>query len=447
MKLQLKFLILPLLITMACGDEGQPDDVGRRDVGNGGADATVEPPDEREFIDDVVEGLNTAALVGDYAVARTAPSGRPAVAYGYYLDGAERVREIHLAELGADGTWDVDVVVSPAKDFEPAAQEKLKGLGFDYVDGAPHIAYIGGDDDGHPALETLGDLALSVRNGDAWSDQLLAEGSAEATGECFDESNYCVQGVMVGLWATLRAAPSGGYAITYRDQHFGFGQEDRASADLELYQAPGGRQVMVDGGRSAGNRSDIAFLADGRLAVAYTLDQPDTIVSVWVAVESGGDWTRTRVSEDDAGHRVSLDVAPDGTIWLAYYDESNVDLVVASSSDEGETWTVERVEERGDTGLYPSLKVDADGNVLVAYTYCGSASDRDCPGQLGNDAEVRLATLPAGGTEWSIQRVSNNQGQGGAGEFVSLTVLPDGRVGVAFVDQDNSDLVFAREIE
>lgn len=434
----------------ACGDEADPDPVGRRDVGgNGGADSGVEPPDTRSFVVDVIEGLNSSALVGDFATARVSPSGRPAVAYGYYLDTTETRREIHLAELQGDLSWATEVVVSPARDFPAAAEEKLKGLGFDFVDGAPHIAYIGGDDDGHPAVESLSDLALSVRSGGSWSHQLLSESSAEATGECFDESNYCVQGVTVGLWATLRAGPGAGqFAIAHRDEHFlGFGSEDSASADLELYEAPGGRKVMVDGGRSAGNRSALAYLADGRLAVAYTLDEPADLVSVWVAVEDGDGWARTRVSEHTARHRLSLEAAPDGTLWLAYYDADSVDLVVASSSDDGETWDIERVDERGDVGLHPSLAVADDGTVFVAYTYCGNASDRDCPGSLGRDSVVRLATRVPGATEWAIQTIDDGQGQGFVGEFNSLVVLPDDSLGVAFVDQRNSDLLFARETE
>jgi len=205
--------------------------------------------------------------------------------------------------------------------------------------------------------------------------------------------------------------------------------------------------VMVDGGRSAGNRSALAYLADGRLAVAYTLDEPADIVSVWVAVEDGDGWARTRVSEHTARHRLSLDAAPDGTLWLAYFDADSVDLIVASSSDEGATWDVERVDERGDVGLHPSLAVTDDGTVLVAYTYCGSASNRDCPGTLGRDSVVRLATRVPGATEWAFQTVDDGQGQGFVGEYNSLVVRPDGTVGVAFVDQRNSDLLFARETE
>jgi hypothetical protein len=437
---------------MACGDEGTPDEVGRRDVGGGAPDATVAPPEQRDFVVDVVAGLGSSAAVGDYAVARANPDGRPAVAFGYYsTEGSDPIREIRLAELDEGGTWSIETVVSPAQNFEPAASNTLRGLGFDYVDGQPHVAYLGGDNDGHPAIDSdLSDLALSVKSGGTWQETILSESSAEATGECFDQSNYCVQGVTVGLFPTLRAGPGPGeFVITHRDEHFlGFGSEDSASADLELYGAPSGRKVMVDGGRSAGNRSAIAYLPDGRVAVAYTLDEPET--EVWVAVEDGDDWSRTRVSEATAIHRLALDATSDGTLWLAYFDRDTVDLAVASSTDDGETWALERVEERGDVGLHPTLAVGADDTVFVAYTYCGSASDRDCPGTLTRDSEVRLATRPPGAAEWTIQRVSDNQGQGFAGLFNSLVVLPDGRLGVAFSEQRSGtgagDLLFAREV-
>jgi len=451
-------LFIGIALTAGCGNEGQPEEVDRRDASNGTADSTngqTEP--EREFIVDVVEGLGSDILVGPWATARVAPSGRPAVVYGYF--GLDQT-EIHYAELGPDTTWNVEVAAVPGENSPEYIRQTLFGVGFDFVDGVPTIAYAGGDDDGTD-IETggndglidvgLGDLYTSARVGGQWQATMRVNGSAEAGGVCLDDKNYCSEGNQgfVGLYAHLKAGPQPGqYAISYRDQHFGFGSEDLIGADLEIWEAgPGSQHLMVDGGRSAGNRSSIAFFDDGRSAVAYTLDRPEDRISVMVAIESEGDYERYRVSEDGAQHRLSLDIDSNGTLWLAYFDANDVDLVVASSSDEGETWDVERVEQRGDTGLYPSLAVDGDDNVLVAYTYCGEASDRDCPGQLGRDSVVRLATRRAGSSEWEFQDIDNGQGQGFVGEFNSLVTYPDGTIGVAFADQRNSDLLFAREIQ
>lgn len=431
----------------ACGDGDPPGELGRVDGGSSRVDSGVSPTGERTFVVDVVEGLNSSAQVGSFAVARVGPSGRPAVAYGY---NAGSQTEIHYAELQEDLSWATELAVVPAENDEKYLNTSLTGLGFDFVDGVPTLAYAGGTDDGQPIAVGLGDLYTAQRSGATWSTTERVVGSAEAGGTCLNDNNYCSEGTqgIVGLFPHLEAGPAPGqFAISYRDQHFGFGTEDFRSADLEVWEAgPGAQHLMADGGRSGGNRSSIAFLADGRTVVAYTLDLPEDRVSVWVAVEGPGDYERHQVSEDAAGQRLSLDVAPDGTLWLAYFDQNDVDLKVASSSDDGQTWTVERVDERGDVGLYPSLAVGSDGTVFVAYTYCGAASDRDCPGNLGNDSVVRLATRAPGAADWSFQTVDDGQGQGFVGEFNSLVVLPDGRLGVAFVDQRNSDLLFAREV-
>lgn len=447
MKTHLITSTLCLALAISCGNESLPDEVDRRDAGGSTPDATVQPNDRR-FEVDVIEGLNSSAQVGAFATARVGPEGRPAVAYGF---NEASQTEIHFAELQSDLTWSTELAVIPAENDPKYLSASLFGLGFDFVDGVPTLAYAGGDDDGQPVDVGLGDLYTAQRSGGQWTTTARVDGSAEAGGTCLNDNQYCAQGSagFVGLYAHLKAGPQPGqYSVSYRDQHFGFGTEDLISADLEIWESgPGAQHLMVDGGRSGGNRSSIAFFPDGRSVVAYTLDRPEDRVSVWVGVEAAGDYERYQVSDHTADHRLSIDMAPDGTLWLAYFDVDSVDLVVASSSDQGETWTWERVDERGDVGLHPSLAVAPDGTVHVAYTYCGEASDRDCPGSLGRDSVVRLASKPAGATEWAFQTIDDGQGQGFVGEFNSLVVYDDGTLGVAFVDQRNSDLLFAREIE
>jgi len=446
---RLSWIAVVTAALVACGDEDDPGPIGRLDAGDvTDADASVAPPSERRFRVDVLAGLNSAAQFF-FPVARIAPSGRPAVAFGTAGVGPG---EIRLAELTESDTWTTETAVVPAEDDEEHLSKAPRGVGFDFVDGLPHIAYTGGDDDDQVINGIgLGDLHVAWRDGAEWRDRKLVNGSAEAGGECLDPANYCVEGTegQVGLFPHLRAGPEPGqYAITYKDDHFGFGGEaDPQRADLEIFEAgPGAQHLMVDGGRSGGERSTVAFLPDGRSVVAYTLDLPAERVSVWVAIEGDGDYERIKVSDHSANHRISLDIGPDNSIWMAYYEDGENDLIVASSTDLGATWDLQRVDERGDVGLHPSLVVGPDGTVYVAYTYCDVASNTECPGNLARDSVVRLATRAPGATDWTIQVVDDGQGRGEVGEFNSLVVFPDGKVGVAFIDQRNSDLIFALEI-
>jgi hypothetical protein len=118
--------------------------------------------------------------------------------------------------------------------------------------------------------------------------------------------------------------------------------------------------------------------------------------------------------------------------------------VVATSDDDGETWTVERPDQRDDTGLFPDLAFDDLGREVVSYTYCGRAGGGDCPGDLGPDSQVRLARREGG--DWAIYTVDDGQGFGNVGTDTNVVVYPDGHLGVTFRDSRNADLVFAEEV-
>ena len=203
---------------------------------------------------------------------------------------------------------------------------------------------------------------------------------------------------------------------------------------------------LVDSERSGGSFGDIAFKPDGSVVVGYYLYRPDPAVDrvgIWVAYGSPGSYETRRVSTSGTSSKVSIAVASDGTIYLAFFALDARDLVLATSTDGGDTWTTEAVDASGQTGLHPSLALDPQDEPVIAYTYCGATSDRDCPGTLGEDAEVRLARREGG--EWKRFRIADGQGFGGVGLFNSLVVGADGKAAVAFQDSTNSDLVFVEE--
>ena len=436
-------LLLSLCVVCAAGcsgGEADPDG-GAADGGSPGADSGVGPQGP-SFETEVVEGLGTGAVVGDFAQAAVAPDGRPSVAYGYIPAGGGE-REIHFAVRGDDGTWATELVTVPGAAI-PGGDD-LKGLGLAYVGGAPHVVFLGGDDDGRPTVEEPTDLVLGVKSGAQWAFRTLVDTSVEATGDC---SEYCNEGFVVGSHASIAANPAGaGFAVVYRDTHIGFATDDLNQADVEVY-AEGGPvgNVVVDAERSGGPHAGITYTPQGGLLVAYNLEfQPggEDIAGVWAAVYTGGQWRLRRVLDAVTSAKIGVAAAADGTLYAAFFDTSDADLIVATSADEGDTWAVERVDAAGKTGVHPSLALDAEGRPVVAYTYCGPASDRDCPATLGPQSKVRLARREASG--WQRYDVDDGQGFGKVGLFTSIVVGPDGKLGVAFTDDANGDLLFARE--
>ena len=434
-----------LLATLSCGD-ASVDPASPRDAGAVASDAGARPRGPR-FAREVVAGLGSEATFGDHARLALAPDGRPVLAFGV-IPASGGKAELHLAER-EEGGWQSNLAVVPGA-MTPMGGD-IVGLGFAFVGGAPHLAYRGGGTGGHPNTLFPTDLMLAVRSSGAWSERALATTSADARGDCPGVQNYCNLGHVVGSHAALAVAPGGGgFAVVYRDTHFDFARDDLARSDVELYVEGGTFQrALVDAGRGGGTFADVAYLADGRLVVAYQIDEPavnEDRVGVWAAVQEGSDgrtWRRRRVSPSRTSARVSLAVAPSGALLLAFYDADEADLVLASSSDDGETWTAEPVESVGKTGMHPSLVLGADGEPRIAYTYCGPPADRACPGRLGPMAQLRLATRAASGT-WSFSVIDDDDGRGGVGFYTSAVTLPDGRLAVAYQDE-RGDLLYAEE--
>lgn len=435
--------LLALSLSACSGDDKDPADL--KDAGqNGNTDGgtTVEGPN---FEYEVAAGLGTAADIGDNARLALQANGEPALAYGV-VPAQSTERQIHLAERQSDGTWTTEMAAIPGANAPSGGD--LVGLGFDYVDGVPHLAYIGGDDDMNPLTPFPTDLMLSTRMG-GWSERTLVDTSGEAQATCDEIQDYCNFGGVVGTHASLKAKPGGGgFAVIYRDTHNGFARDDLARSDTEVY-AEGGpfTNSNVDPVRGSGSFGDVAWLSDGNLVTAYALEEPhpsEDRLGVWAAYYDGTEWQRTRVSPSLTTARVALTVAPDDTVWLAFYASDAADLVVARSEDGGATWDSETVDSTGKTGLHPSIAVDTEDRPVVAYTYCGKQSDRDCPGKLGGDSVVRLARREGG--EWKIYTVDDGDGFGGVGLFNSIIVLPDGKLGVAFKSAETKDLIFTKEL-
>ncbi len=429
------------MIGCAGGEDGPGDTAPFADAQPDNVDGGVQLP-ALSFMSDVVEGLGAQSIFGDNAVLDLNSAGEPAIAYGSIpVNTADRV--IRFATREPNGTWATEEVVRPG---DSTNNGDLVGLGFAFVADIPHIVYIGGDDDDNPNTPYPTDLMLSTRNDSGvWSEQTLTDTSNQAPASCPDIQNICNVGGVVGTHASI-AASGTTYVVGYRDTHNGFNNDDIARSDVEIVGSPGFNPArsVPDVGRSGGAFIGVALTADGRPVVAYNLEAPvpnEDRTGVWVAVWRNNDWVRRQLGNAQTTARTSVAAATDGTLYVAYFDRDNADLILATSTDDGDSWTSEIVDGVGKVGLHPDLTLDALDQPVIAYTYCGRTSDAECPGSLIGRSEVRLARRD--GTGWDTMMVDNGMGQGFVGLFNSVAIAADGTVYVAFQDTRNNDLLIA----
>jgi hypothetical protein len=136
-----------------------------------------------------------------------------------------------------------------------------------------------------------------------------------------------------------------------------------------------------------------------------------------------GEWEVTAIGTGPVEYEwnISLDVDPDGSPALTYFDHINQDLVFAAR--DGEAWSLETIDSEGDVGRFSSLAIDAGGTAHVSYYHVDSGT-------------VRYATN-AGGA-WSVEDVDTLDaveiGFTGARRITDIDVDSAGIPNIAFAD-------------
>jgi hypothetical protein len=182
-----------------------------------------------------------------------------------------------------------------------------------------------------------------------------------------------------------------------------------------------------------------------------------------IAVDDAGNWHTAAVdpsqfgSEDGVEYATSVDgavtVVPvgsgpikyefatsiqldsSGSPAIAYYNDRDQQLEFASLGASG--WSVEVVDNQGDTGRYASLAYDADGAPHIAY-YVAESRETGI---------VRHAWKDTSG--WQIEDVGRlenvRMGMIGARKITSLAFDPEGGLHLAYTDRDH--LIYAQKTD
>lgn len=288
-----------------------------------------------------------------------------------------------------------------------------------------------------PAAES-GDFATQCADNDA------VAGEVEC---CVDPA--CGSGTDVGGWSDV-AVSGGNIAVVYSDYHNFADLDGQKFQGVEVWENTGG----ISGVRpwsGLGVYSEAIFAQDGSLVVAFTKFNRNGLNIVRRAGGTefeGVNGTRNGLFFNGyiIGERISLAVAPDGTLGVAFYaveDGSGTaedDLWYCESSDNGATFNsisdctiVENPSLR--VGAFPSLAYDSQSRPAISYNYCGP--DRAC----SRDG-LRYAWRDGNGKwwYWNVHNVDNNR----SGQYTSLVIDPGtDRPYIAFHDQTRGAAMLA----
>lgn len=355
---------------------------------------------------------------------------------------------------GADTLDGLDWSTEEVADILSLSQPR--GLDFAFSpDGTAMITTRTGEPVEQPPYCGANDVGVLSRQGAAdWSLETAVSSSGEAaTGEA--GSDY---GEVVGYWPSLAFDAAGEPVIAYKDIHGGGLQgDDRRRADLELAWRSGSWSAEpVDWGRGAGDFNSLAVDAQQRPVIAYynpVESQADAQLGVWVARRPavGADFEYVHLFSRATSRGPSLVVDPDDDMarLVFYNSEEGFPQLATQVSDAdfesiSEGWELSDIGNAlYDEGYTPSLAVDPDGRLAVAYYRCTEVLNGLGNCSAGDDALI-FAHEDAG--HWTHEVVDPGE-QGLCGRNPSLVFDTDGAALIAYECEDEVDGALESQIK
>ncbi|MGI8944728.1 MAG: hypothetical protein ACR2GL_00625 [Thermoleophilaceae bacterium] len=303
-------------------------------------------------------------------------------------------------------------------------------------------------------------VATSVDGGGSWNQTVIPAPSRDA-GLCYaPDVSFGADGTLYLAFVTLKGranAPDAAWLSTSTDGGRTLSRPTRTPLGKLAFQ------VRVTADTRNPRRVYLTWLAASEVGL-YKFSEPGNPIQAIRSENSGRTWTDPVQVNDDARVRALAPapaVGPEGELYVLYLDlgDDRLDyegghrgrggppydgmwqLVLARSTDRGESWTESVVEDEivpterfvAFTPPFPSIAIDGE-RVYAAFQN----------GALG-DADVNLWSLPPGESSWKGPlRVNDTRERDGTTQYLpQLAVAPDGRLDVVYLDRrdDNSDVL------
>lgn len=288
-------------------------------------------------------------------------------------------------EQESDGTWTKQQITDLSGGWWPSMTSLPAGrVGLSYDWGGLH--YAERDQDGQWRV-------VQLDNGAAFTDIVaLATGQPAISYFYFDDLKYAElvgedsfspadwqltivdsEG-KVGQWTSMVVLPDGQPAIAY--------QKEFPDYDLRFaWRGTTGtwHTVTVDADGDVGTYTSVSLLGSGQPAISYFEGAKGDLKFAW---HEGGDlgagWRTTTIDAGDwVGRGSSLSILPDGTMAVAYCDETHDNLKYAThpGPDYATPWDISVADDPG--GAYPRLHVLPTGGLAVTH-FSQSGDDLRC---------------------------------------------------------------------
>lgn len=171
-------------------------------------------------------------------------------------------------------------------------------------------------------------------------------------------------GADVGKYAALAIGPTGNLHVGYYDEtHGALLYSFRTKADKKWYTA------RIDG-KGAGTYVSVAVDASDQPHFAYNSRYED---GLHYAAWNGKKWLREIIDPERINYYTSIQLDQNGHPKISYYlyhaPDGTYLLHLKFASFDGQKWTIETVDKRGETGKFNSVALDAAGRPHIAYSH------------------------------------------------------------------------------
>ncbi len=164
--------------------------------------------------------------------------------------------------------------------------------------------------------------------------------------------------------------------------------------------------MVADNG--AGSDCDLTFDNQDTPHIAYSVNASSQVMH---AAFINGGWNNIVIAQDIGfsflnSRPFSIKFSSQGQLGLAYYDDREDDLKYATYNDFNNSWQNQTLDSNNNTGEYPSLAYDSNGNPAIAFMK-----------EITN-IQSHLAFIAHDGQSWQAVETIDNQAK--AGKFAQL---------------------------